>query len=63
MLVLSLVVADVHPLCLEVRPCQLYLRHQLFVCLWYVSECKHSPAELEKEICAEGNECPERNLL
>jgi hypothetical protein len=31
--------------------------------LWYVVEGEDSPAELEKEIAAEGYDCPEWELL
>lgn len=46
----------------ELCPSLLDLCHQLRVCLRYVVEGEDAPAELEEEVCAEGNERPERDL-
>jgi hypothetical protein len=57
-----IVCAHIHALCPQFRTCLLYLSHQLLVRIWNVVEGKDSPAELEEEICAEGNKGPEREL-
>jgi hypothetical protein len=51
---------DIDALGAEVRSCFLDLRHQFGVRLRYVVESKDPPAELEEEVCAERDECPER---
>ena len=57
-----LVFTNIYALCLEVFPRLCYLLHQLRVRLGYVVEGEDSPAELEEEVCAEGDESPEGEL-
>jgi hypothetical protein len=58
-----LVFANIHALCLKVFPRLGYLLHELLVRVRYVVEGEDSPAELEEEVCAKGNEGPEGKLL
>ena len=32
------------------------------MCLWYIVESEHAPAEFEEKVCAEGDNGPERKL-
>jgi hypothetical protein len=58
-----LILTNIHALGLEIFPRLDDLSLQLLVCIWDVVEGKDSPAELEEEVCAEGNEGPEGKLL
>jgi hypothetical protein len=59
---IPLVLADIHPLSLQILPRLLYLLLDFLVRLRYVVECEDAPAELKEEVCAEGNQAPEGNL-
>jgi hypothetical protein len=58
----SIVGAHVNTLGSEFGSCFLYFGHQFLVRLGYIVEGEDSPAKLEKEVCAEGDECPKGEL-
>jgi hypothetical protein len=57
-----LVLANIHPLGLEVDPRLEYLLLNLLVRFRHVVEGEDAVAELEKEVSAEGDESPEGDL-
>lgn len=57
-----LVVANINALRFEVCPGNLNLLHKLCMRSRHIVEGEDSVAELEEEVCAEGDECPEWKL-
>jgi hypothetical protein len=57
-----LILTNIHTLGNQVPPGLQYLSLQLLVRIWNIVECEDSPTELEKEVCAEGDEGPEGDL-
>jgi hypothetical protein len=53
---------DIHTLCPQIRPRQIYLLHEFCVCLWYIIECEDAISESEEKVGTEGDEGPERQL-
>lgn len=58
-----LISIHINPHPLQLHPRLINLRHQLLMCLRNIVECEHAIAELEEEVCAEGNEGPEGKLV
>jgi hypothetical protein len=58
----SVIGANIDTLCPECCSCLLNLCHQFRMRLGYIVEGEDSPAELEEKVCAERDECPEREL-
>lgn len=54
--------ANIDTLCPKICACLLDLCHQFRMRLGDVVEGEDSPAELEEKVCAERDECPERDL-
>jgi hypothetical protein len=54
---------NIHTLSPQIRPRQINLLHKLRVRLGYIVECEDAVSEFEEEVCAEGNEGPERKLF
>lgn len=53
---------DLYAPFLQVCPRQLYLLHQLLVRLWNIIKGKDAQSELEQQICAKGDNSPDREL-
>lgn len=53
---------DIHAFRPQILPGHINFLHEFCVRLRYVVECKDAPAELSKEVGAEGDESPEREL-
>jgi hypothetical protein len=60
---MRLVLANIHASGLQILPRLSYLPLQLLVRIRNIVEGEDAPAELEQEVCAEGDEGPEWNLL
>jgi hypothetical protein len=58
-----LILTNVHPPRLQILSRFQNLFLQLRICVRNIVECKHAPTELEEQVCAEGNQGPEWNLV
>lgn len=52
-----------HALLLEIRSRLVNLPHQFLVCFRNIVECENAESELEEEVCAEGDESPDGELV
>jgi hypothetical protein len=62
LLLLHLILPNIHTLTNQILPRLQYLRLNLLVRLGDIVEREDAPAELEEQVCAEGNESPEGEL-
>jgi hypothetical protein len=58
-----LILTNIHALGLQILPGLRYLALQLRIRIGNIVEREDTPAKLEEKVCAEGNKCPEGNLL
>jgi hypothetical protein len=54
---------NTNPLRLQFRSRSLNLTHQFLISLWHIVESQDTVSEFEKEVCAEGDEGPEGELV